>query len=268
MHSDFLGLPADKVKLHRPGQPMTRTALDCTLHLNVQAESDEPFQRLLSEIAQPFSELKTNRHLAKCTTIDIKNNTTQDVAYQEVLGMIAERDLLLFEKDMAMMNFFSAKNAAETSRLKALGAEMEVEYARSALLSRKIQLAALDPEQAAGVQDELQKVTDKLKDMIKAASTLAQTTNKQFLELDELQKAAAKASKRYSDFSAEFSSACFRAIESGRAGHWQGELQRHHATEHRYGIAGAAYYDTYVKVRQAQPRPFRDLMVQPFVAAS
>ena len=54
MHADFLGLPADKVKLHRPGQPMTRTALDCTLHLNVQAESDEPFQRLLSEIAQPF----------------------------------------------------------------------------------------------------------------------------------------------------------------------------------------------------------------------
>ena len=104
--------------------------------------------------------------------------------------------------------------------------------------------------------------------MFKAASTLAETTNKQFLELDELQKAAAKASKRYSDFSAEFSSACFRAIESGRAGHWQGELQRHHATEHRYGIAGAAYYDTYVKVRQAQPRPFRDLMVQPFVAAS
>jgi hypothetical protein len=65
---------------------------------------------------------------------------------------------------------------------------------------------------------------------------------------------------RYSDFAAEFSAACYRAIEAGKAGHWQGELQRHEATLYRYsvpltGFSSPSYFDAHKEALGAEDRP-------------
>ena len=49
------------------------------------------------EIANPYGDLKQNKFLQKTITVDVKNLDSTCEAYQEVLGMIAMRDQLLFE---------------------------------------------------------------------------------------------------------------------------------------------------------------------------
>lgn len=254
------GSRASKVSFQR-SDPISKTALDCTLHLKVVVDDDEPINKLFREIANPYGDLKQNRFLQKTVTVDVKNLNSKNEAYQEVLAMLQERDELLFQAEVSKLNLFNAKKAAEDSRIKSLNAEMEVDLARNALLSRQIQLKyLLDDSQAGEVKAELQKVCDKLKDMVTAATTLATTTQIQFAELDDLRQIAVKASNRYSDFSAEFSAACYRAIEAGKAGHWQGELQRHEATLYRYavpltGFSGSSYFDAHKETLGADDRP-------------
>lgn len=202
------------------------------------------------EIANPYGDLKQNRFLQKTITIDVKNLNSKCEAYQEVLGMIAERDQLLFEKETANISLFDAKKASEDTRIQALSAEMEVDLARNALLSRQVQLKyLLDKTQAQEVKDELEKVSDKLKEMVLAATTLATSAQQYIAEVQDLRRLATKTSTRYTEYAADFSAACYRAIEAGKAGHWQGELQRHEATLFRYsvprtGFAGS-YYDAH-----------------------
>jgi hypothetical protein len=147
------------------------------------------------EIANPYGDLKQNRFLQKTITIDVKNLNSKCEAYQEVLGMIAERDQLLFEKETANISLFDAKKASEDTRIQALSAEMEVDLARNALLSRQVQLKyLLDKTQAQEVKDELEKVSDKLKEMVLAATTLATSAQQYIAEVQDLRRLATKTS--------------------------------------------------------------------------
>jgi hypothetical protein len=44
--SDFLELDASKISLYSTTAPLTKTAIDCTLHLKVVVDDDEPINRL------------------------------------------------------------------------------------------------------------------------------------------------------------------------------------------------------------------------------
>ena len=63
--------------------PISKTALDCTLHLKVVVDDDEPINKLFREIANPYGDLKQNRFLQKTVTVDVKNLNSKNEAYQE-----------------------------------------------------------------------------------------------------------------------------------------------------------------------------------------
>ena len=237
----FWRVDASRVKFERPQQPISKSAVDCTLHLDVQLETDEPLHRLLTEMSNPYSELRQAKFLSKAITVDVKNKASACKAYQAVLALLPERDQLLHDKDMAILALFQAKKAAEQSRVRSLSAEMDAEFAHNALLSRKIQLQTLDQERSQQVAGELRKVEEKLKEMISSASILASTTLMLFTELEDLRRSAMRASERYTDFSSEFSAACYAAMTAGRAGYWEGELQRHEASEFRYALPAESF---------------------------
>jgi hypothetical protein len=50
--------------------------------------------------------------------------------------MLPERDELLFQAEISKLNLFSAKKAAEDSRIKSLNAEMEVDLGGCSNVSR------------------------------------------------------------------------------------------------------------------------------------
>ena len=52
--SDFLELEASKVSLYSTTAPLTKTAIDCTLHLKVVVEDDEPINKLFRYARGPM----------------------------------------------------------------------------------------------------------------------------------------------------------------------------------------------------------------------
>ena len=53
--SDFLELEASKVSLYSATAPLTKTAVDCTLHLKVVVDDDEPINKLFRYARAPHA---------------------------------------------------------------------------------------------------------------------------------------------------------------------------------------------------------------------
>ena len=73
----------DAGQLLQRSDPISKTALDCTLHLKGVVDDDEPINKLFREIANPYGDLKQNRFLQKTVTVDVKNLNSKSEAYQQ-----------------------------------------------------------------------------------------------------------------------------------------------------------------------------------------
>jgi hypothetical protein len=60
--SDFLELDASKISLYSTTAPLTKTAIDCTLHLKVVVDDDEPINKLFRGARAPCAVLRAFCH--------------------------------------------------------------------------------------------------------------------------------------------------------------------------------------------------------------